>query len=121
MLDTDPLDDNKEFTMGRPKIGIFGALMALGGFLAVRYVQRTVRAQVPAARELSRWEDEGGTVATPACAGRERDGGQRQPGHAGRRARRKWLDASERRRPAHGRFRVVERRCACVRRADVPL
>lgn len=51
--------------MGRPKIGIFGALMALGGFLAVRYVQRS-RAQIPAARELSRWEGEGGAVAAPA-------------------------------------------------------
>ncbi|MFM0070406.1 hypothetical protein PQQ86_04435 [Paraburkholderia sediminicola] len=53
--------------MGRPKIGIFGALMALGGFLAVRYVQRNRAAQVPAARELSRWEGEGGTVATPSA------------------------------------------------------
>ncbi|MFM0504199.1 hypothetical protein [Paraburkholderia caffeinilytica] len=56
--------------MGRPKIGIFGALMALGGFLAVRYVQRNRGAKIPAARELSRWEGEGGTVApqpaTPA-------------------------------------------------------
>jgi hypothetical protein len=52
--------------MGRPKIGIFGALAALGGFLAVRYVQRNRAAKLPAARELSRWEGEGGTVATPA-------------------------------------------------------
>ncbi|MDR6445547.1 hypothetical protein J2794_001638 [Paraburkholderia terricola] len=53
--------------MTRPKIGIFGALMALGGFLAVRYVQRSRAAQIPAARELSRWEGEGGAVAeTPA-------------------------------------------------------
>lgn len=53
--------------MARPKIGIFGALMALGGFLAVRYVQRNRAAQVAPARELNRWEDEGGTVATPAA------------------------------------------------------
>lgn len=52
--------------MARPKIGIFGALMALGGFLAVRYVQRSRAAQIPVARELSRWENEGGTVAAPA-------------------------------------------------------
>jgi hypothetical protein len=52
--------------MARPKIGIFGALMALGGFLAVRYVQRNRAAQGPAARELSRWEGEGGAVAAPA-------------------------------------------------------
>ncbi|CAB3790398.1 hypothetical protein LMG28614_03061 [Paraburkholderia ultramafica] len=51
--------------MARP-IGIFGALMALGGFLAVRYVQHRRAVQVPSARELSRWEDEGGAVATPA-------------------------------------------------------
>ncbi|MEA3086141.1 MAG: hypothetical protein QOC89_3838 [Paraburkholderia sp.] len=51
--------------MGRPKIGIFGALMAVGGFLAVRYVQRNRAARIPAARELSRWEDEGGAVAAP--------------------------------------------------------
>ncbi|HYS68135.1 MAG TPA: hypothetical protein VEN30_30530 [Paraburkholderia sp.] len=50
--------------MTRPKIGIFGVLMMLGGFLAVRYVQRSRAAQVPAARELSRWEGEGGAVAT---------------------------------------------------------
>jgi hypothetical protein len=54
--------------MARPKIGIFGALMALGGFLAVRYVQQRNRAaQVPAARELSRWENEGGTVGAPTA------------------------------------------------------
>jgi hypothetical protein len=50
--------------MARP-IGIFGALMALGGFLAVRYVQRKRAGQFPSARELSRWEGEGGAVATP--------------------------------------------------------
>jgi hypothetical protein len=50
--------------MARP-IGIFGALMALGGFLAVRYVQSRRAARYPSARELSRWEGEGGAVATP--------------------------------------------------------
>ncbi|REE19893.1 hypothetical protein B0G71_3010 [Paraburkholderia sp. BL27I4N3] len=54
--------------MARPKIGIFGALMALGGFLAVRYVQQRNRAaQVPVGRELNRWENEGGTVAAPTA------------------------------------------------------
>ncbi|CAB3636133.1 hypothetical protein [Paraburkholderia rhynchosiae] len=52
--------------MARPKIGIFGALMALGGFLAVRYVQRNRAAQAQTGRDLSRWEDEGGAVATPS-------------------------------------------------------
>ncbi|KFX61180.1 hypothetical protein [Paraburkholderia fungorum] len=50
--------------MGRPKIGIFGALMALGGLLALRYVQRNRATQIPTARDLSRWEGEGGAVTT---------------------------------------------------------
>ena len=54
--------------MARPKIGIFGALMALGGFLAVRYVQHKRAAHFPVARELSRWEGEGGAVAAPASS-----------------------------------------------------
>ncbi|WP_233828937.1 hypothetical protein [Paraburkholderia sp. ZP32-5] len=49
--------------MARPTIGIFGALMALGGFLAVRYVQNKRTGQFSPARELSRWENEGGAVA----------------------------------------------------------
>ena len=52
--------------MTRPTIGFFGALMALGGFLAVRYVQHKRTVQVAPARELSRWENEGGAVVTPA-------------------------------------------------------
>jgi hypothetical protein len=56
--------------MARPKIGIFGALMALGGFLAVRYVQRNRAGQFPVARELSRWEGEGGAVAVPVAPSR---------------------------------------------------
>ena len=52
--------------MARP-IGIFSVLMALGGFLAVRYVQHKRAAHLPTARELSRWEGEGGAVATPAA------------------------------------------------------
>ncbi|MFL9978808.1 hypothetical protein [Paraburkholderia graminis] len=54
--------------MARPKIGIFGALMALGGYLAVRYVQRSRAAQSTTGRELNRWEDEGGAVVTPSAA-----------------------------------------------------
>ncbi|MBW9105703.1 hypothetical protein [Paraburkholderia phenoliruptrix] len=54
--------------MARPKIGIFGALMALGGYLAVRYVQRSRAAQPATARELNRWEDEGGAVVTPSAS-----------------------------------------------------
>jgi hypothetical protein len=46
---------------------MFSVLMALGGFLAVRYVQsrRGTRFST-GARELSRWEGEGGAVAAPA-------------------------------------------------------
>jgi hypothetical protein len=48
---------------------MFSVLMALGGFLAVRYVQsrRGTRFST-GARELSRWEGEGGAVAAPATA-----------------------------------------------------
>lgn len=54
--------------MARPKIGIFGALVALGGYMAFRYVQRGRSAQASAARELSRWEGEGGAVAAASAA-----------------------------------------------------
>lgn len=52
--------------MARPRIGIFGALMAVGGILAWRRSQRRRAAPVPLSRDLSRWEGEGGSVATPA-------------------------------------------------------
>jgi hypothetical protein len=67
--DADPFDDDKESTMARPKIGFFGALVALGGFLAVRHLQRNRAAQVSAARDLSRWEGEGGAEAPAASSG----------------------------------------------------
>lgn len=54
--------------MARPKIGIFGALVALGGYMAFRYVQRSRSAQASAARDLSRWEGEGGAVASASAA-----------------------------------------------------
>ncbi len=55
--------------MARPKLGLFGALMAVGGLLALRYVQQRNRAaHVQPARELSRWEGEGGAVATPSTS-----------------------------------------------------
>jgi hypothetical protein len=57
--------------MARPTIGIFGALMALGGFLAVRYVQHKRTGQFAPARDLSRWENEGGAVAAPAALSTE--------------------------------------------------
>jgi hypothetical protein len=94
--------------MARPKIGIFGALMALGGFLAVRYVQQRNRAaQIPVARELGRWENEGGAVA----ARRLRRPPIRRPQRATW-ARARMAPTAPLTRTAtaaHGRSRVVER------------
>jgi hypothetical protein len=55
--------------MARPSIGIFGALFAVGGVLAWKWVQSQDAAGRRTARDLSRWEDEGGKVLTPASAG----------------------------------------------------
>jgi hypothetical protein len=52
--------------MARPKIGIFGALFAIGGVVAWRWVQRQRAAQAVPARELTRWEGEGGAVSNDA-------------------------------------------------------
>ncbi|EIM97149.1 hypothetical protein WQE_30608 [Paraburkholderia hospita] len=60
------IDDNKEFNMARPKIGIFGAVFAVGSVLAWRWVQKQRAAQQPLARDLTRWEGEGGAVTEPA-------------------------------------------------------
>ncbi|MEM5389426.1 hypothetical protein VSR68_38590 [Paraburkholderia phymatum] len=48
--------------MARPTIGIFGALFAVGSVLAWRWVQRQRGSQQPMARDLTRWEGEGGSV-----------------------------------------------------------
>lgn len=48
--------------MARPKIGIFGALVAVGGMLAWRWAQKHRASQASLNRELNRWEDEGGAV-----------------------------------------------------------
>ncbi|MGF6724012.1 hypothetical protein P3T43_003377 [Paraburkholderia sp. GAS41] len=48
--------------MARPKIGIFGALVAVGGLLALRWAQKHRASQASLNRELNRWEDEGGAV-----------------------------------------------------------
>jgi hypothetical protein len=58
--------ETQEFEMARPKIGIFSALFAVGGVLAWRWVQSRRSAQPPLARDLTRWEDEGGAVRPPA-------------------------------------------------------
>ena len=51
--------------MARPRIGIFGALMAVGGILAWRWSQRHRGARLPLSRDLHRWEGEGGSVVPP--------------------------------------------------------
>jgi hypothetical protein len=54
--------------MARPKLGLFGALFAIGSVLAWRWAQTQRDASKRGARELNRWEDEGGKVVTPASA-----------------------------------------------------
>ena len=54
--------------MARPKLGLFGALFAVGSVLAWRWAQAQRDASKRAPRELHRWEDEGGKVVTPASA-----------------------------------------------------
>ncbi|MFC0575645.1 hypothetical protein [Paraburkholderia solisilvae] len=49
--------------MARPRIGVFGALFAVGGMLAWRWAQKRRAAQTATARDLTRWEGEGGAVA----------------------------------------------------------
>ena len=49
--------------MARPRIGIFGALVAVGGVLAWRWAQRHRVSQAYLNRDLNRWEGEGGAVA----------------------------------------------------------
>ncbi|TKC83078.1 hypothetical protein FAZ69_25630 [Trinickia terrae] len=49
--------------MARPRIGIFGALVAVGGMLAWRWAQKHRASQTRLAQDLSRWENEGGAVA----------------------------------------------------------
>jgi hypothetical protein len=54
--------------MAHPRIGIFGALVALGSVIAWRWAQKNRAAQARLAKELSRWEDEGGALASVAQA-----------------------------------------------------
>jgi hypothetical protein len=64
----------RRLNMARPRIGIFGALVAVGGLLAWRWAQKHRASQAHLNRDLSRWEDEGGAVVSvaqtaPAAAG----------------------------------------------------
>jgi hypothetical protein len=52
--------------MARPRIGIFGALVAVGGVLAWRWSQKHRASQMNLNREINRWEDEGGAVVASA-------------------------------------------------------
>jgi hypothetical protein len=49
--------------MARPRIGIFGALVAVGGMLAWRWSQKRRASQKRLIQDLNRWENEGGAVA----------------------------------------------------------
>jgi hypothetical protein len=82
--------------MARPRIGIFGALVAVGGVLAWRWAQRHRASQAYLNRDLNRWEGEGGAVAsttqtapgmqvgaTPPALGAASANGSAHPGGAG--------------------------------------
>lgn len=50
--------------MAHPRIGIFGALVAVGGVIAWRWAQKHRASQARLVSELNRWEGEGGAVGT---------------------------------------------------------
>lgn len=54
--------------MAHPRIGIFGALVAVGGVIAWRWAQKHRAAQARLSSELNRWEAEGGALASTAQA-----------------------------------------------------
>ncbi|AME24215.1 hypothetical protein [Burkholderia sp. PAMC 26561] len=54
--------------MARPKIGLFGALIAVGSVLAWKWAQTKRDTVKRTPRDLTRWEDEGGKVVTPSTA-----------------------------------------------------
>ncbi|WP_411829022.1 hypothetical protein [Paraburkholderia kururiensis] len=62
--------------MARQKIGIFGALVAVGGVLAWRWAQKHRASQAWLNRDLSRWEEEGGAVVNTT------DATQQAPAHS---------------------------------------
>jgi hypothetical protein len=61
-------DKKGEYIMARPRIGIFGALFAVGSVFAWKWMQSQDTARKRAARDLNRWEDEGVKVVTPSSA-----------------------------------------------------
>jgi hypothetical protein len=73
--------------MARPKIGIFGALVAVGSVLAWRWAQKHRASQARLAGELNRWEAEGGALASttqeaPSTLGSHVSPGTMSNGHA---------------------------------------
>ncbi|WJF89401.1 hypothetical protein QS306_09745 [Paraburkholderia bonniea] len=74
--------------MARPKIGLLGALVAVGGILVWNWSQKRQASQVRLVRELNRWEGEGGSLAPGVRTLREPDvaAGQRERRRAGARS-----------------------------------
>lgn len=54
--------------MARPRIGLFGALFAVGGVLAWKWAQAKRDNARRHLRDVHRWEEEGGKVITPTSA-----------------------------------------------------
>jgi hypothetical protein len=54
--------------MARRNFGLFGALFAVGSVLAWKWAHAQHDAQRRGRRDISRWEDEGGKIVTPATA-----------------------------------------------------
>jgi len=66
--------------MARPRIGIFSALVAVGGVLAWRWAQKHRASQARLAGELNRWEAEGGALASTSQEAPSTLGSQVSPG-----------------------------------------
>jgi hypothetical protein len=54
--------------MARPRIGLFGALFAVGSVLAWKWAQAKRDNARRNLRDVHRWEEEGGKVITPSSA-----------------------------------------------------
>ncbi len=67
--------------MARPKIGMFGALVAVGGMIAWRWSQKHRASQARLAGELNRWEGEGGAVAASSAQAAAAQSAAAGPGH----------------------------------------
>jgi hypothetical protein len=63
--------------MAHPKIGIFSALVAVGGALAWQWAQKRRGSQKRLVQDLNRWENEGGAVVALAQKAPLRAGSKR--------------------------------------------